>query len=81
MFYLKMAEQYHWPTIMCTADGDCFKDVNVSNAMAKRRMLELTAWERIGVTQSHWTVLSFGAEAWALKIRDERKITSTAMWL
>ena len=52
--------------------------MNVSIAMAKRRMLELTAWERIGVTQSHWTVLSFGAEAWTLKIRDEMKITPMA---
>ena len=23
-----------------------------------------------------WTVLSYGAEAWTLKVRDERKITS-----
>ena len=26
-----------------------------------------------------WTVLSYGAEAWILKMRDERKITSTEM--
>ena len=28
-----------------------------------------------------WTVLYYGAEAWALKMRDEQKITSTEMWL
>ena len=29
-----------------------------------------------------WTVLSYGAEAWTLKMRDERKITSTEMcWM
>ena len=28
-----------------------------------------------------WTVLSYGAEAWTLKVRDERKITSMEMWL
>ena len=26
-----------------------------------------------------WTVLSYGAEAWTLKVRDERKITSMEM--
>ena len=28
-----------------------------------------------------WTVLSYGAEAWTLQVRDERKITSMEMWL
>ena len=28
-----------------------------------------------------WTVLSYGAEAWTLKVRDERKITPMEMWL
>ena len=28
-----------------------------------------------------WAVLSYGAEAWTLKVRDERKITSMEMWL
>ena len=28
-----------------------------------------------------WTVLSYGAEAWILKVRDERKMTSMEMWL
>ena len=28
-----------------------------------------------------WMVLSYGAEAWTLKVRNERKITSTEMWL
>ena len=29
-----------------------------------------------------WTVLSYGEEAWTLKMRDERKITSTEMcWM
>ena len=28
-----------------------------------------------------WTVLSYRAEAWTLKLRDERKITSIEMWL
>ena len=28
-----------------------------------------------------WTVLSYGAEAWTLKVQDERKITSMEMWL
>ena len=27
-----------------------------------------------------WTVLSYGAEAWILKMRDERKITIMEMW-
>ena len=27
-----------------------------------------------------WTVLSYGAEAWTMKVRDERKITSMEMW-
>ena len=28
-----------------------------------------------------WTVLSYGAEAWTLKVRDERKITSMEIWI
>ena len=61
-------------------------------SMAKRRMCELTtllkAWSipvalamRL-VKTLVWTVLSYGAEAWTLKTRDERKITSTEMcWM
>ena len=60
-------------------------------AMAKRRMCELTTlWKdrfipvalkmRL-VKTLVWTVLSYGAEAWTLKVRDERKITSMEMWL
>ena len=58
-------------------------------AMAKRRMYELSsllkAWSipvalamRL-VKTLVWTVLSYGAEACTLKMRDERKITSTKM--
>ena len=28
-----------------------------------------------------WTVLSYAAESWSLKMRDERNITSMEMWL
>ena len=28
-----------------------------------------------------WTALSYGAESWTLKVRDERKIISMEMWL
>ena len=66
-------------------------DVNARIAMAKRRMCELTtlwkdrsipvALKMILVKTLVWTVLSYGAEAWTLKVRDERKITSMEMWL
>ena len=74
-----------------SADGDCSKDVNARIAMAKRIMCELTTlWKDrfIPVTLKMrlvktlvWTVLSYGADAWTLKVRDERKITSMEMWL
>ena len=56
-------------------------------AMAKRRMCQFTtlrkAWSiPVALTMRLvktlvWMVLSYGAEAWTLKMRDERKITST----
>ena len=59
--------------------------------MAKRRMGELTTlWKDRSIPVALkmrlvktlvWTVLSYGAEAWTLKVRDERKITSMEMWL
>ena len=74
-----------------SSDGHCSKDVNARIAMAKRRMCELTAlWKdrsipvalKIRLVKALvWTVLSYGAEAWTLKVRDERKITSMEMWL
>ena len=60
-------------------------------AMAKRRMCELTTlWKDRSIPVALkmrlvktlvWTVLSYGAEAWTLKVREERKITSMEMWL
>ena len=47
-----------------------WKDRSVSVALKMRLVKTLV-----------WTVLSYGAEAWTLKIRDERKITSMEMWL
>ena len=65
--------------------------MNARIAMAKRRMCELTTlWKDRStpvalkmrlVKTLVWTVLSYGAEAWTLKLRDERKITSMQMWL
>ena len=59
--------------------------------MAKRRMCELTTlWKDRSIPVALkmrlvktlvWTVMSYGAEAWTLKARDERKITSMEMWL
>ena len=59
--------------------------------MAKRRMCELTTlWKDRSIPVALkmrlvktlvWTVLSYGAEAWTLKARDERMITSMEMWL
>ena len=59
--------------------------------MAKRRMCELTTlWKDRSIPVALkmrlvktlvWTVLSYGAEAWTLKVREERNITSMEMWL
>ena len=69
-----------------SSDGDCSKYVNARIAMAKRRMCELTtlwkdrsipvALKMRPVNTLVWMVLSYGAEAWTLKVRDERNITS-----
>ena len=65
--------------------------MNARIAMAKRRMCELTTlWKDRSIPVALkmrlvktlvWTVLSYRAEAWTLKVRDERKITSMEMWL
>ena len=72
------------------SNGDCSKYVNTRIAMAKRRMCELTTlWHDRSIPVALkmrlvktlvWTVLSYGAERWTLKVRDERKITSMEMW-
>ena len=74
-----------------STDGDCSNDVNARIAVAKRRMCELTTlWKDRSIPVALklrrvktlvWTVLSYGAKYWTLKVRDERKITSMEMWL
>ena len=84
-------KQFKYLGSLKSTDGDCSKDVNARIAMAKRRMCELTTlWKDRSIPVALkmrlvktlvWTVLSYGAEAWTLKARDERKITSMEMWL
>ena len=55
---------------LCFRDGTLWKDRSIPVAL-KMRLVKTFVW----------TVLSYGAEAWTLKVRDERKITSMEMWL
>ena len=88
---VEKVKQFKYLGSLKSSDGDCSKDVNARIAMAKRRMCELTTlWKDRSIPVALkmrlvktlvWTVLSYGAEAWTLKVRDERKITSMEMWL
>ena len=88
---VEKVKQFKYIGSLKSTDGDCSKDVNARIAMAKRRMCELTTlWKDRSIPVALkmrlvktlvWTVLSYGAEAWTLKVRDERKITSMEMWL
>ena len=88
---VEKVKQFKYLGSLKSTDGDCSKDVNARIAMAKRRMCELTTlWKDRSIPVALkmrlvktlvWTVLSYGAEAWTLKVRDERKITSMEMWL
>ena len=88
---VQKVKQFKYLGSLKSTDGECSKDVNARIAMANRRMCELTtlwkdrsipvALKRKLVKTLVWTVLSYGTEAWTLKVRDERKITSMEMWL
>ena len=88
---VEKVKQFKYLGSLKSTDGDCSKDVNARIAMAKRRMCELTTlWKDRSIPVALkmrlvktlvWTVMSYGAEAWTLKARDERKITSMEMWL
>ena len=81
---VEKVKQFKYLGSLKSTDGDCSKDVNARIAMAKRRMCELTTlWKDRSIPVALkmrlvktlvWTVLSYGAEAWTLKVRDERKI-------
>ena len=88
---VEKVKQFKYLGSIKSTDGDCSKDVNARIAMAKRKMCELiTSWKDRSIPVALkmrlvktlvWAVLSYGAEAWTLKVRDERKITSMEMWL
>lgn len=77
------ANKYH--------NGDCSKDIAAKIAIAKHRMTELTPlWKDKDVPvrlkmklvkAMVWTTLSYGSEAWTIKINDERRIQSAEMWM
>ena len=84
---VEKVKHFKYVGFLKSSDGDCSKDLNARIAMAKRRMCELTTLSisvalkmRLAKTLV-WAVLSYGAEAWTMKVRDERNITSMAMWL
>ena len=85
---VEKVKQFKYLGSLKSTDGDCSKDVNARIAMAKRRMCELTTlWKdrsmpvALKMRLVKTLVLSYGAEAWTPKVRDERKITSMEMWL
>ena len=87
---VEKVKQFKYLCSLKSTDGDCSKNVNARIAMAKRRMCEpTTLWKDRSIPVALkmrlvktlvWTVLSYGAEAWTVKVRDERKITSMEMW-
>ena len=89
--FSRLVKHFKYLGSLKSPDGDCSTDVNARMAMAKRRMCELTTlWKDRSIPVALkmrlvktlvWTVLSYGAEAWTLKMQDERNITSMGMWL
>ena len=73
-----------------TDSADCSKDVNARIGMAKKRVLELNnIWKDTNIRKELkiklmkclvWTVMTYGAEGWTLRKRDEKKINSAEMW-
>ena len=62
--------------------------MNARIAMAKRRMCELTTlWKdrpipvALKIGMDGFVFIGYRAEAWTLKMQDERKITPMDMWL
>ena len=72
-----------------TDSADCSKDVNARIGMAKKRVLELNnIWKDTNIRKELkiklmkclvWTVMTYGAEGWTLRKRDEKKINSAEM--
>ena len=73
-----------------TNTGDCSKDINTRIAMAKKRMVELNnIWKDKSINVQLklkimkclvWTIMTYGAEGWTIKRKDEQRIDATEMW-
>ncbi|GFN78854.1 endonuclease-reverse transcriptase [Plakobranchus ocellatus] len=70
--------------------GDNTNDINARIGMAKKRMQDLVnIWKDKTITLQLkikimktlvWTVMTYGAEGWTIKKKQEKKINSTEMW-
>ncbi|GFO42502.1 endonuclease-reverse transcriptase [Plakobranchus ocellatus] len=73
-----------------TDSGDNTNDINARIGMAKKRMQDLVnIWKDKTITLQLkikimktlvWTVMTYGAEGWTIKKKQEKKINSTEMW-
>ncbi|GFN94419.1 endonuclease-reverse transcriptase [Plakobranchus ocellatus] len=87
---IECVEHFKFLGSIKTDTADCSIDVNTRIGMAKKRMIDLNnIWKDkyIGkqlkiklVKCLVWTVMTYGAEGWTLRKRDEKKINSAEMW-
>ncbi|GFO44389.1 endonuclease-reverse transcriptase [Plakobranchus ocellatus] len=87
---IECVEHFKYLGSIKTDTADCSIDVNTRIGMAKKRMIDLNnIWKdkHIGkqlkiklVKCLVWTVMTYGAEGWTLRKRDEKKINSAEMW-
>ncbi|GFO19903.1 nuclear receptor corepressor 1 [Plakobranchus ocellatus] len=73
-----------------TDSGDNTNDINARIGMAKKRMQDLVnIWKDKTITLQLkikimktlvWTVMTYGAEGWTIKKKQEKKINSAEMW-
>ena len=87
---IEKVERFKYLGSIKTESGEVSTDINTRIGMAKKRMLDLVnIWKDKTITLSLkikllkclvWTVMTYGAEGWTLKKKDEKRINSAEMW-
>ena len=87
---MEEVEEFKYLGSIKTNTGDCSKDIITRIAMAKKRTVELNnIWKDKSINVQLklkimkclvWTIMTYGAEGWTIKGRDEQRIEAAEMW-
>ena len=87
---LEMVTDFKYLGSIKTNTADCTKDINSRIGIAKRKMIELNnIWKdrtlsnvlKLKILKSLiFTVITYGAEGWTIKQKEEKKINAAEMW-